>query len=295
MPRLRSAWGSHESAVMEHEPRERPAVVHEPEKGTRLSAVEVHDNILAGASEDTERPASSLWWSALASGLVIGFSFLASAFLSTLASGEAAKKALVAVGYPVGFIFVVLGRSELFTENTLEPVLPLLHDRSKKALKDLLRLWALLIPGNMVGALAMGALLAITPVIPDTMREALNHVAESGTSGGFADVFYRGIFAGWLMALMGWLLGSTTARGAQIVIIWLCAAAIGAFEFRHSIAGAVEAFYRAFSGTGNWGDMVFGFIVPAVLGNAVGGVVLVALLNYAQVYAELPKHPRTAE
>lgn len=280
---------------MEHEPRERPRAVDKPEKGTRPSAVEIHDNVLAGAGEDTARPAKSLLWSALASGLVIGFSFLGSAFLSTLASGEAAKKALIAVGYPLGFIFVVLGRSELFTENTLEPVLPLLHERSRTAVKKLLRLWVLLLAGNMAGALLMGALLAVTPAIPETMRDALNHVAESGTSGGFAAVFYRGIFAGWLMALMGWLLGSTTTRGAQIVIIWLCAAAIGAFEFRHSIAGAVEACYRAFSGTASWGDMIGGFIVPAVLGNAVGGVVLVALLNYAQVYSELPERPRTAE
>jgi formate-nitrite transporter family protein len=91
------------------------------------------------------------------------------------------------------------------------------------------------------------------------------------------------------------LLGATTARGAQIVIVWICTAAIGAFEFRHSIAGAAEAFYRAFVGTAGWGEIVGGFIAPAVLGNAVGGVVLVALLNYAQVKSEIAPRPHTKE
>lgn len=273
--------------------RIRPSRTDEPEKGTRLSAVEIHDNILAGATEDGSRPSSSLLWSSLAAGLVIGFTFLGSAFLSTLGSAEAAKKALVAVGYPLGFLFVVLGRMELFTENTLEPVIPLLHQRSKATLRSMLRLWGLLLAGNMIGAAVFGALLALTPAIPASLQEALREVALSGTSGGAANVFYRGIFAGWLMALMSWLLGATTARGAQIVIIWACASAIGAFEFRHSIAGAVEAFYRAFDGSASFAEMIFGFIVPAVAGNTVGGVVLVAVLNYAQVKAELPPRPET--
>jgi formate/nitrite transporter FocA (FNT family) len=274
---------------------ERPPSVVEPEKGTRLSAVEIHDNILAGATEDAERPVSSLFWSALASGAVIGFSFLAGGYLSTLAVSEPHKKALAAAGYPLGFIFVVIGRLELFTENTLEPVLPLLHERTTKRMRDLLRLWAVLLVGNMIGALVFGALVARTAMVGPEVHEGLRSVAESATAGGFGLVFYRAIYAGWLIAGLSWLLGATTARGAQIVLIWLCTATIAALEFRHSIAGAVEAFYRVFIGAASWGEMVGGFIVPAVLGNAVGGVVLVALLNYAQVKKELPERPHTRE
>jgi formate-nitrite transporter family protein len=282
---------------MPHEvkPAERPPRVEEPEKGTRLSAVEIHDNILAGADEDAKRPSSSLLWSALASGLIIGFSFLGSAFLSSLAETEPHKKALAAAAYPLGFIFVVIGRSELFTENTLEPVIPLLHERSAKRLGELGRLWVILLVGNMIGALVFASLLAYTAMVPPTLHESLRSVSESATRGGFGLVFYQGIYAGWLIALMSWLLGATTARGAQIVIVWICTAAIGAFEFRHSIAGAAEAFYRAFVGTAGWGEMVGGFIAPAVLGNAVGGVVLVALLNYAQIKAEIAPRPHTRE
>ncbi len=89
------------------------------------------------------------------------------------------------------------------------------------------------------------------------------------------------------------MLGATTSRGAQIALIWLSTATISALGFRHAIAGAVEAFYRAAAGLASWSEMVGGFVVPAVLGNIVGGVVLVALLNYAQVRQELPRAART--
>jgi formate/nitrite transporter FocA (FNT family) len=99
-------------------------------------------------------------------------------------------------------------------------------------------------------------------------------------------VLYAGIFAGWLIALLSWLLAATHSTGAQIALIWLCTAPIAALQFRHSIAGSVEAFYRAAGGEASWGAMLSDFVVPSVLGNAIGGVLLVALLNYGQVATE---------
>jgi formate-nitrite transporter family protein len=275
------------------QPTARPASVQEPEKGTRLSAVEIHDNILAGAAEDMSRPAASLLWSSFTSGLVVGFSLLAAAYLSSHASSEMGKQAMVAVGYPLGFIFVVLGRSELYTENTLEPIIPLLHKRDRKTLLEMLRLWGLLLVGNLVGAFLFAWLLARTPMVEPELHEALRTTAVEGTKGDFGSNFYKAIYGGWLVALMAWLLASTARRGTQILIIWLCTAPIAAFAFRHSIVGAVEAFYRGFAGTAAWGDMMANFLVPALLGNTIGGVVLVALLNYAQVASELPKRAHT--
>jgi formate/nitrite transporter FocA (FNT family) len=97
---------------------------------------------------------------------------------------------------------------------------------------------------------------------------------------------YAGVFAGWLIALLSWVLAATHSTPAQLALIWLCTAPISAFHFRHSIAGSVEAFYRAASAQAGWGTMVGDFIIPAVLGNAIGGVLLVALLNYGQVAPE---------
>jgi len=256
-----------------------------PATGTRFSAVEIYENVKAAAEEELERPTSALFWSALAAGLTIGFSFVGGAYASTLV-GEEHRTAASAAVYPLGFILVVLARQQLFTENTLEPVIPLLNDFSQRLLVQVARLWAVVLVANMLGALIFAIVAARTPVLEGSMLAALDRVAEHATEGGFWTVAYRAVFAGWLIALMAWLVASTHATGAQIVLVWLTTAPIAAFGFRHSIAGAVEAFYRAARGSASWGSMVGEFIVPAVLGNIVGGVLLVALLNHAQVAAE---------
>jgi formate-nitrite transporter family protein len=255
------------------------------QSGTRLSAVQIHDNVLEKGESEMERPASSLMWSALASGLVIGFSFLAAAFASHLVA-EPYRHAAAAALYPLGFIFVIMARSELFTENTLVPVLPFLEHLDRHTFIKLLRMWGLLLVGNMVGAVIFGWALARTPMVSPELHPSLTRMAEEAISGGFAHVLYAGLFAGWLIALLTWLLASTHSTGAQIALIWLCTAPIAALKFRHSIAGSVEAFYYAAAGHGSWGPVVWQFVVPSVIGNAIGGVLLVALLNYGQVVAE---------
>jgi formate-nitrite transporter family protein len=264
---------------------ENPMAEEQPESGTRLTAMEIHDNILEPARKEMDRPAASLLWSSLASGMVIGFSFLASAFAANLVSEEH-RHAAAAAAYPLGFIFVIMARSELFTENTLDPVIPFLDERTSENFRKLLRMWALLLVGNLVGALIFGWVLARTPVVNSEIQSALSRVAEEATSGGFGRVLYAAVFAGWLIALLSWLLASTHSTGAQIAMIWLCTAPISALQFRHSIAGSVEAFYRASGGEASWGSMLGNFVVPSVLGNAIGGVLLVALLNYGQVAPE---------
>jgi formate-nitrite transporter family protein len=256
-----------------------------PATGTRFSAAEIYENVRAAAEEEIERPTSALFWSAVAAGLTIGFSFVGGAYASTLV-GEEHREAASAAAYPLGFLFVVLARQQLFTENTLEPVIPLLNDFKRRTLLQVARLWAVVLAANMLGALIFAVVAARTPVLEGAMLTALDRVAEHATEGGFWTVAYRAVFAGWLIALMAWLVASTHATGAQIALIWLTTAPIAAFGFRHSIAGAVEAFYRAARGSASWGSMVGEFIVPAVLGNIVGGVLLVALLNHGQVSAE---------
>lgn len=253
-----------------------------PATGTRLSAAEIHENVRVVAEEEMRRPTSDLGWSALASGLTIGFSFLAAAYL-TLWVPTAYAPAAIAAGYPLGFIFVVQARNQLFTENTLEPVIPLLQRRDRKTFMRVLRLWTIVLIGNLIGALIFATLAGRTPLLDDPMQGALVHVATLGTNGGFGMVMYRAIFGGWLIALMAWLVSSTRATGTQVLYIWITTAPIAAFGFRHSIAGAVEAFYLAVVGAAGWGSMVGGFLIPAIIGNVIGGVVLVAMLNHGQV------------
>ena len=264
------------------------AMAEESEAGTRLTAVEIHDNIAEPAEKEIERPAAALLWSALASGLAIGFSFLAAAFAADLAS-EHYRTAAAAAAYPLGFIFVIMARSELFTENTLVPVVPFLERRDSETFRKLIRLWALLLLGNLVGAVIFAWFLARTPMIEPALHSSLQHLASEAVSGGFGRVLYSGIYAGWLIALLAWLLASTHSTGAQLAFIWLCTAPIHALGFKHSIAGSVEAFYLSAAGHTDWGTMLKEFVAPSVLGNAIGGVLLVALLNYGQVASERGK------
>jgi formate-nitrite transporter family protein len=253
-----------------------------PATGTRLSAAEIHENVRVTAEEEMRRPATDLGWSALASGLTIGFSFLAASYL-TLWVPPAYAPAAIAAGYPLGFIFVVQARNQLFTENTLEPVIPFLQRRDRKTFIRMLRLWTIVLAGNLVGAVLFALLAGRTPLLDGEMQRALVRVATLGTSGGFGLVVYRAIFGGWLVALMAWLVSSTRATGTQVLYIWITTAPIAAFGFRHSIAGAVEAFYLAVTGAAGWGAMIGGFLIPAIIGNVIGGVVLVAMLNHGQV------------
>jgi formate-nitrite transporter family protein len=265
--------------------RESDMAEQQAESGTRLSAVEIHHNVLEPGLKELERPTAALLWSSLASGLVIGFSFVGGSYAASLV-GEAGKQAAAAAVYPLGFILVIVARSELFTENTLIPVVPFLERRDLETFLGLLRVWGLLLVGNLVGAAIFGWTLARTPMVDSGLHGELTRLASEATSGGFGHILYAGVFAGWLIALLSWLLAATHATGAQIALIWLCTAPIAALHFRHSIAGSVEAFYRAASGGASWGGMLGGFVVPSVIGNAIGGVLLVALLNYGQVAAD---------
>lgn len=259
-------------------------LVEQPEAGTRLSASQIHDNVMRQANDELDRAAASLLISSFASGLAIGFSFVGGAYASLLVSPAHAGAAMAAV-YPLGFIFVIMARSELFTENTLTPVLPLLHRRSTEALVKMLRVWVILLSGNLLGTLGFAWLMARTPAVSPALREVMLRVAEQGTSSPFLLTLYQGIFAGWLVALLTWVLASTRRTGAQLMLIWLLTAPISAFGFKHSIVGSSEAFYRAWAGLSGWGPML-AFIVAAVIGNTIGGVLLVALLNYGQVVTE---------
>ena len=257
----------------------------ESSRSTRMTAGEIYDNVRVAAQEELRRPAKALLWSAIAAGLTIGFSFFAGGFLTTLVP-DAWKGAANAAGYPLGFVFVVLARGQLFTENTLEPILPLLHRPTMKTAKALVSLWAVVLVGNLIGGFIFAAIAALTPMLDEPVRKAFLQVAQNGTSGGFLLVGLRAIYAGWLIALMAWLIASTRATGAQVLLIWLTTAPIAALGFRHSIAGSVEAFYCGLLGATSWADVLGNFVVPALVGNVIGGVVFVALLNHGQVAAD---------
>src|SRR3954467_15845592 len=202
---------------------DQPKSVEKPEAGTRLSAAEIHDNVLGPAEKELERSTAALLWSSLTAGLTIGFSFLVGAFAQTLVP-ERYAHAAAGVVYPLGFVFVVFARSELFTENTLEPVIPLLHKRDGETFKKMMRLWVLLLAGNLVGAAVFAFVMQRTPILTGEVKLHLERIATLSTSDGFGLTFLRAIMAGWLIALLTWLMASTHESVAHILLIWLTTA-----------------------------------------------------------------------
>jgi len=255
-----------------------------PEVGTRLSAQEIHANVLEQANEEMRRPAWDLLWSAVTAGLTIGWSFVGGAYAATLVAPEY-RHAVFAAVYPLGFIMVIIGRNQLFTENTLEPVIPVLDKPTRGTLGKMMRLWGIVLVGNLAGAVLFGLLFAKTSVVPSAVRDSMLSLSSEMLAGSFGAQFYHAIFAGWLIALTAWLVSATTHTGAQIFLIWLTTSPIAALSFKHSIAGSVEAFFAASAAAATWGTALGGFVVPAVLGNIVGGVIFVAMLNHGQVSA----------
>jgi formate/nitrite transporter FocA (FNT family) len=189
------------------------------------------------------------------------------------------------LGYTIGFLIVVLGRQQLFTENTLTPVLPLLYHRDTTTLSRVLRLWAVVLVANIVATWAVAAAIAHTDVFEPAVKSAFSEISLHSLSAPFWDTVLRAVFAGWLIALMVWLLPAAEAARPLIIVIITYVVALGGFT--HIIAGSVDVFYLVETGQATWADFLLRFFVPVLLGNTVGGVALVSVLNYGQVAEEI--------
>jgi len=228
-----------------------------------------------------QQTTAALAWSGIAAGISMGFSMIAEGLLVAFLPDAHWRPLVSKFGYSAGFLIVILGRQQLFTENTLTPVLPLLRDKKAETLGNMLRLWVVVLLANLVGALAMSAVFAKTPAVEEQVRHAMGEIGQEVMRHGFGTTLLKGIFAGWLIATIVWLLPfAETARGWGIIIVTYV---VGIAQFAHVVAGAVEVFTIAWMGARGWGEVLGGWIVPTLIGNIIGGVTLVAALNFAQV------------
>lgn len=251
------------------------------EERDRPNALVVHEVIRKEGEEELVRPAMSLVWSALAAGLSMGFSLVAEGLLRTYLPNAPWRPLVAKLGYSVGFIIVIMGRQQLFTENTLTPVLPLLSKPSWKTLGQLMRLWAIVLACNLVGALVFAWVVGHAGVFEPHVRDSFAALGQEALKGDFWTHFIRGIFAGWLIALVVWLLPS--AENSQFQIILTLTYLVGLAGLAHVIAGSVEVLYLVTTSAASWGSYFGTFLAPSLLGNILGGVTLVAALNFGQV------------
>jgi formate-nitrite transporter family protein len=247
-------------------------------------AIVIHEVVREEGENELKRPSAALLWSALAAGLSMGFSLLMLALLKASLPRAPWTDIIAAPGYCVGFIIAILGRQQLFTESTLTAMLPLFVHPDRKTILAVMRLWGIVLCGNLLGTIAMAALLSLphtfAPAVNDVMRAAGDEI----THGEMGPTFLKAVFAGWLIALMVWVLPS--ARSARLLVILVLTYVVALGHFPHIIAGSVEATYALFAGAATFNDYALGFLLPTLLGNTVGGVALAALLNHAPLVNE---------
>jgi formate-nitrite transporter family protein len=245
----------------------------------------IYEVVRRMGEEEMARPAVSLWWSGVAAGLSISFSLLAQAILQIHLPDTPWRPLVSSLGYSVGFVMVVLARQQLFTENTITVVLPVIAELSVKNLLRLCQMWAIVLLANVAGTLAAAAFCTYTPVLTPELKDGMLAVSGHLLNHGWLEMAFRGVSAGFLIAAMVWLLPSS--EGAQFHVITLMTYLIAAGGFMHIVAGSVEAFLLVLNGDLAWWAMISGFFVPVLIGNVVGGTALFALISYAQVMQEI--------
>lgn len=244
----------------------------------------LEQEIAAGLTE-LERPAAGLLLSGLSAGLDVSLGLLLMAVMRTLSEGVLSKpvsEILVAMMYGSGFLFVVLGRSELFTEHTTLAVMPVLDGRA--TLAQLARLWGLIYLANQVGAAAFAAFLAfLGPRLGVIEPRVFGEIASGLVEHPGWVILLSGVLAGWLMGLLSWLVAASRDTISQIFIVGLITTAIGLCHLHHAVAGTAEVLAGVFSGRGATLADFGKFLVWATLGNILGGVFFVALIKFGHI------------
>lgn len=274
-----------ELAEADSEPRLSERERGEVDEHRSLSSVAVYAVVRAEGVDELRRPASSLWWSGVAAGLGISSSVLAEGILHATFAGHAYREAVENLGYTVGFVLVILGRLQLFTENTLTAILPLLAGPSLRMLLRTARLWSIVLAANLVGTFITALVtLKLGTALPEHVA-AMLEVSQHFTEHSALEALTYGIPAGFFIAALVWMLPSS--EGFELLVIMLVTYLIAMGGFTHVIAGSTEAFLLLLDGQIGAVRAVFALILPTLLGNIIGGTGLFALLAYAQVKEEL--------
>jgi len=243
-----------------------------------FSADEIFQRITATADEEFTKSDRLLFMSGIAAGMCITLSFIARSAVSATVPGEFAP-VIANLFYPVGFVFIVLGRYQLFTENTLTPVTLVLTRIA--SVPRLLRVWGVVLAANLVGVAIGAYMLARTGVFTPEAAQAAHGFGEHALSVAPADLFFKAVVAGALVAGMVWLVHAARETTARFLIVVFLMFLIPSADLFHCIIGAGEVLYLVFQGDAGLVAVTTRFFLPVVLGNTVGGVVLVGILNYS--------------
>lgn len=257
----------------------------EAEERQRLRSPLVYEIVRREAEVELERPLRSLWWSGVAAGIALSSSLLAEGLLHHYLPDAHWKPVVESFGYSVGFVIVMLARLQLFTEQTVTAVIPLLADFSRTNLLRTGRLWSVVLTANLAGTAVTAAVTIFLGTIKPEHLPALLEVSREFAELGAGQALIYGIPAGFFIAAIVWMLPSV--EGAELFVIIIVTWLIAVGGFAHVVVGSSEVFMLQFSGELGLVEGFSRLILPSLAGNIIGGTGLFAMLAYGQVRAEL--------
>jgi formate/nitrite transporter FocA (FNT family) len=252
------------------------------EQTLRRTAHEIFEHVEDNAHEELRRSTHALAFSGFAGGFSMGITGLGVAAAMAGLGDTPGHEFLAYMLYPLGFIAVIIGRAQLFTENTLYPVALILSEH--RHILDTARLWAVVFCCNVLGAIGFAALAIRTEALGQPMHDAMVQLGTRASQGTLAHIFWSGVIGGWLIALVAWMVTASHWTIGQIAVIWLLTFVVGLGHFAHCIATTGEIMSAVFAGSVPFGRYLT-WLAFATSGNILGGVTIVTLLNFGQVKA----------
>ncbi|WP_276254170.1 formate/nitrite transporter family protein [Halomontanus rarus] len=243
----------------------------------RFSSDEVFQRIVAVADEEITSGSRELFFSGLAAGFAITITFLLYASLYATTDGNAVLSSLL---YPLGFIYIIIGGYQLYTENTLPPVA--LTIERLASVPALLRHWTIVLTGNFTGGAIGAAVLAWGGVFDEPTSDAAISIATHGVETSWWSLFSKAAFAGLIVAGVVWVVYAARDTISRLVVVYLAFLAIPLGNLFHVVVSFTEMLYLVFNGRLSIVVGTTEFILPILLGNTIGGIVLVTLVNYYQ-------------
>jgi formate/nitrite transporter FocA (FNT family) len=198
----------------------KPPEFQEARRRRAPRAAIIYEAIRIEGEDELKRPNSALFWSGLAAGLSMGFSLVTEATLRFYIPDVPWRPLISKLGYSVGFLIVILGRQQLFTENTLTPILPLLRTRTISLLTQVLRLWVVVLAANLTFIFAW--IIGHTDIFKPGVRAEFRVLGMKALEAKFSSMMLRAVFAGWLIALLKWLLPFAKTSRLWVIIIKSC-------------------------------------------------------------------------
>ncbi|WP_084397857.1 formate/nitrite transporter family protein [Henriciella aquimarina] len=252
---------------------------------TKLKSRMVYEVIRQEGRSELSRPQSSIWWSGIAAGISISISLAMEAMLRTGLPDREWRPLIENFGYASGFLIVMLGRMQLFTENTLTVVLPTLADPCKRTILGTARLWSTVFLANMIGTAVAAAFFVYGGALQPEVKQAAVEIGHHVAGWTAWETFLKAMPAGFLVAALVWIRPGSEGNEFWVIVFFTYLIALG--DFAHVVVGATELFLVGFEGDQSFLKLIGVNLLPTLMGNIIGGAGLFAMLAWGQVHAEV--------